>query len=302
MRSVLLALLLATVPLAVAPAPDAPLQTAAALDPPRWAAPGVRWPEPESAPPEPSADPSAPAPAPAPVTPPGGGADRAPTAAAAASAPVAEVWAVVIGIDQYDGATPDLGSAVGDAASMVAVLDRFGVDAAHRSVRLNRDATAEGVLAGARWLVDRAGPEDTAVLFYAGHVRLRQGAQVVVGADGNTVRDTELAAILAPLRAKQTWIVMAACFGGGFTELLAPGRILTAASPADELAFENVELGASYLSHYLLYQALLQGAANASVQDAFSWSQAQLSQRFPNRLLVQDDRLGRPLDLRAPAA
>ena len=208
----------------------------------------------------------------------------------------------MVGIDEYAGSTPDLRAAVADADAMVTALDRLGVDTAHRSVHLDADATAAGVRAGVQWLVDRAGPEDTAVFFYAGHVRLQRGEQVVLGSDNGTVGDNELASMLAPLRAKQTWIVMAACYGAGFTELLAPNRILTAASPADEQAFENTDLGASYLAHYLVKGALIEGNADSSVQAAFAWSQARIGASFPNRLMVQDDRLGRPLDLRSPAA
>jgi len=51
---------------------------------------------------------------------------------------------------------------------------------------------------------------------------------------------------------------MAACYGGGFTELMAPGRILTAAADANSLAYENESFGRSYLDEYLIHQALLE--------------------------------------------
>lgn len=246
--------------------------------------------------------PAAGAPASAPPSPAPPPVDAARAGGPLPAAAVPEVWATIIGIDRYAGLAPDLTAAVDDATAMIAALEHLGVDASHRSVHLDGDATAAGVRAGVRWLVDHAGPEDTAVVFYAGHARLQGATQVVVGSDGTTVSDVELAELLAPLRAKQSWIVMAACYGGGFSELLAPGRILTAASPGDQLAFENLDLDASYLGHYLIGQALHGGRADASVQDAFTWSQTQLTAAFPNRPLVQEDWLGRPLDLRNPAA
>jgi hypothetical protein len=43
------------------------------------------------------------------------------------------------------------------------------------------------------------------------------------------------------------WITLATRFAGGFTELLAPGRVLTAASPDGQLAYESRTLAHSYL-------------------------------------------------------
>lgn len=211
--------------------------------------------------------------------------------AATSSSGGSGVWAVIIGIDDYPGTRYDLRAAGNDATDMDAALARFGVPAQQRLRLGGGAATATNVRRSLRWLTERAGPEATAVFFYAGHVRKTQGHEVLVGADGATVPDTEVAELLRPLRARATWIVIAACYGGGFTEVLGPNRILMAAAPADQLAYESPELGRSYLVEYLVRRAMLMGQADRSVEHAYAWAVAALRREHPNRLPVAYDDL-----------
>lgn len=207
-------------------------------------------------------------------------------------------WAVVVGIDDYPGGRHDLRSAGNDADDMDALLARAGV-APERRLRLrDGQATADVLRRSLDWLVARAGPGSTAVFFFAGHVRRVAGTtEALVGADGGLVADREVARRLAGLRATRTWLVLAACYGGGFVEALGPGRILTAAAPADRLAYENLTLRRSYLVDYLIRRALLEGQAPASVERAFAWAEAQVRREHPARVPVQFDRLDGELDL-----
>lgn len=199
-------------------------------------------------------------------------------------------WALVIGIDDYPGRGNDLRSAGNDADDMDRVLGRFGVDPTQRIRLSDGQADAATIRRAVDWIVDRAGPEASVVLFYAGHVRrLGGGREAIVAADGALVRDLDLARQLAPLQARRAWMVFASCFGGGFTELLAPGRILTGAAPADRLAYESIQLGRSYLGEYLVRRALLEGRAPATVEGAFAWAEAAIRRDHPNRVPVQFD-------------
>ena len=211
------------------------------------------------------------------------------------------VWAVMIGIDDYPGSGHDLRSAVADARDVDAALARYGVPGDHRLMLTNRQASAATVGAALDWLVARAGPGSTAVVFYAGHVRKLDGrTEAIVGADGRLVPDSEVAARLSGLQASRAWIAIAACYGGGFTEVMAPGRILTAAAGPNSLAYENAAYGRSYLVEYMVRRAMLQGRADRSVEAAFAWAAAELRRDHPNRVPVMDDRadgeavLGRP--------
>jgi hypothetical protein len=93
------------------------------------------------------------------------------------------------------------------------------------------------------------------------------------------------------------WIGIAACYGGGFDDALAPGRVLTAAAGKNDLAYENSALGHSYLVEYMVRRAMLQGKAAGSVQEAFAWARAQIAHDYPNRQPVEIDRSRGPMIL-----
>ncbi|CAN5727822.1 hypothetical protein BH20ACT2_BH20ACT2_04060 [soil metagenome] len=221
-------------------------------------------------------------------------------------APPAEpssVWAVIIGIDDYPGVRSDLQAAVNDADDMFIALNRLGTPPEQLRLVRNGEATRDNISASLDWLVANAGPGTTAVFFYAGHVRkLNLRTEAIVAADAALITDGEVADDLAGLQARHTWLVLAACFGGGFTELLAPNRVLTGASGAFELAYENSRFGRSYLGEYLVRRALIGGAAAApTVQDAFAYAQTALHQDFPDRKLTHFDLTTETVSLRSGA-
>lgn len=225
------------------------------------------------------------------------------------AAPVGKgVWAVVVGIDDYPGERYDLRAGIADARDVDAALARRGVPESQRTLLLGDDADGASLRAALDWLVAHAGPESTAVVFYSGHVREVTGDRDGDGeavdealflADGTEVIDGELAATLDGLAARRTWLAIAGCFGGGFDEAVGPGGLLTAAAPEGELAYENDDLGRSYLVEYVVRRPLLEGDA-ASVQEAFARGSAQLRRDHPDRLPVVLDRLGEPLRLGPP--
>jgi hypothetical protein len=225
------------------------------------------------------------------------GAASVPTGAAAAHPE--RLWVVSIGIDDYPGDRHDLQAADDDAVAVTDTFTNLGVPADHVYEVLNGEATVEGILAAVDWLVANAGPEDTAVLFYAGHVReVASGTEVIVAADGRWVADWYLASELVGLRSADAWFAIAACFGGGFTELLAPGRILTGAAPAGQLAYESTEFRRSYMVEYLFARAINgRGASALTVQAAVEWANEQLARDFPERVLFQADDAGHPVSL-----
>ncbi len=223
----------------------------------------------------------------------------APTAPAPAllrnTAPAASggVVAAMIGINDYPGTSADLNSAVADAEDLNLALHSFGVPAAQRLMVRDTEASAATIERAVEWLVERSTPESTVVFFYAGHVRkLDSDTEAMIGADGRPVTDRELTEALAPLQARNVWVVIAGCYGGGFTEVLQPGRILTAAADANSLAYENSTFGRSYLVEYLVRRAWLKRYAGASVQEAYAYADAALRRDYPDRLPVQFDQSG----------
>ena len=221
------------------------------------------------------------------------------------------VWAVVVGIDDYPGADADLRAAVADARDVDSALAAYGVPASHRLVLLDGQATADNIRGALAWLVGRASPDSTVVFFYSGHVRQvagdpdRDGEAVdeaIVAADGDNVYDGQVANLLQGLEARSTWLGIAACFGAGFEDALAPGRILTAAAGENDVAYENSTLGHSYMVEYMVRRAMLQGKAPASVQESFAWARAQIARDYPNRQPAMIDRSRGPIVLGRAAA
>lgn len=213
-------------------------------------------------------------------------------------------WAVMIGVNDYPGTKSDLRAAVNDATDVNEALARLGVPGPNRLLIRDGQATADVIRASVNWLNERAGPDATAVFFFAGHVRkIGEGREALVAADGGTVSDSELASRLSHLQAGRAWIGIAACYGGGFNEVLRPGRILTGAAPANSLAYENGGFQRSYMVQYMIREALIEGRAGTStVEGAFAYAQAALARDYPNRQPVQFDHAGGELDLRQPGA
>ena len=231
-----------------------------------------------------------------------------PVAAPTAPAPVftgggaapadGEVFALLVGINDYPGRRSDLRSAVADVDTIDAALAGFGVPRGNRVVLRDGQATAGQVRDAIRSLVVQGGPGATYVFGYAGHVRKVDGdTEALVLADGELLRDAELAELVAPASTQRMWFLLAACYAGGFTEVLGPGRVLTGAASARELAWEDPALNASYLVHYLVREGWLEGKAGNSVQEAFAYADQALARERPNRRPVQFDDLDAPLVL-----
>jgi hypothetical protein len=213
------------------------------------------------------------------------------------------VFALVIGINDYPGSQYDLGAAVADANTVNDALARFAVPAGNRVVLRDGQARREQVIAAVKALVRRAPSGSTIVFAYSGHVRkLDADTEAIITAEGGVLTDQQLASLLAPSRATNMWLLLATCYAGGFTELLGPGRILTAAAGANSLAYESPSIKGSYLVHHMVREGWLQGKAGPSIQEAFAYADARIKARYPSRRPLQIDRAGRRLTLgTAPA-
>jgi caspase domain-containing protein len=207
------------------------------------------------------------------------------------------VWGVSIGVNRYANGH-NLNDADNDADAMDHALALYGVPAAQR-IEL-RDQPASAIATAVRWLDARAGPDAVAVFFFAGHVdRLAKGASLM-GSDDQGVSAGELAGLLRGLPARRAWITIAGCFAGAFTPVLAPGRVLTAASSASQVSYESPAMARSYLVEYMVQQAMVDGQASASVEDAFAYAQRQIHRDYPGREPLQWDDGPGPLSLGPP--
>ena len=216
----------------------------------------------------------------------------------------AQTWAVIVGINRYPRGDHDLHTAAADARDVDDALAGYGVAGDHRLLLLDRQATAPGIRAAFGWLTARAGPQDTAVVFFAGHAAHVGGGRrdgrpevALIAADDLALPQSQLAGLLAPLRARSAWLAMAACYGAEFDGLLAPGRLLTAAAGRGQLAYESDALPHSYLVEYMVQRAMIEGDAARSVEDSFDWARTQIAQRYPGREPTMIDDRSAPLVL-----
>ena len=225
--------------------------------------------------------------------------DRAPIVRAPTTEAAKNVYGLIVGINDYPGTTSDLQGAVPDAEDMSDVLAMYGVPADNVRTLLDGDAGTPQINDGLSWLVGATKPDSTVVLFYAGHVRkISDQTEAIIASDGGVLPDWYLAKQLESLPAHNVWIVMAACYGGGFTELMAPGRVLTAAADANSLAYENDSFDRSYLDEYLIHQGLLEKRGDGpTAQQAFNYAQAALERDYPDRTLTEFDQATEAISL-----
>jgi hypothetical protein len=236
-------------------------------------------------------------PAPARVAPP----QKISQVAKAAAPGESGTWAVVIGINDYPGDSNDLHYAVNDANDVVTALTQQGAGD-HILFLQDGQVTPEVIHSSIDWLNSHAGPDAVAVFFYSGHGAKRNGGEALVASDGRFVTDQQLGNWFRPLRAHKAWITIAACYGGGFTEVLAPGRVLTGAAPANSVAYENSGFKRSYLGEYMIRRAMIGKAADATVETAFNYARDEISQDSPGREPVQFDYSDGHVDLRPPGS
>jgi hypothetical protein len=208
-------------------------------------------------------------------------------------------YAVVVGVNVYPGRRYDLEAAAPDSLLLDQALDGFGVPAANRVLLRDGQATAAAARAALRQLAASGDEESTLVFSFAGHARkLDHDTEELVFTDGETITDAELGDLLRPAVAKHVWLLLDSCYSGGFTEALAPGRVLTGSAAAGRISYENRRLKASYLSHFLVRQGWLEGKATGrSVQAAFDYADAAIAREYPNRRPVEIDMAGEPLVL-----
>jgi hypothetical protein len=81
-------------------------------------------------------------------------------------------WALLVGINEYPNLAKSnqLHGCVNDARSMADILmTKFGFAKDNIKLLCDADATRDGILAGMRWLTDRAADNDVTVFHYSGH-------------------------------------------------------------------------------------------------------------------------------------
>lgn len=206
-------------------------------------------------------------------------------AASAQPAPApGERWALIVGVDRFQGSTRPNYGAVADAADVRDALLKAGFAADHIRVLTDGGATAGAIRAGLQWLVDRSGPNSLSVFHYSGHVKQVGSTEYLWPHDNSFIADTELAGKMRQLKG-QAWIDISGCEAAGFDEgISAPNRLFTASSRANEKSYEIPDRRQSVFTLLQVEQGMIQGQGDAnrdgrvSVQEAFAYAAARAPQ------------------------
>jgi hypothetical protein len=213
-----------------------------------------------------------------------GGLVATPVASAAPAPAAGERWALIVGVDRFQGGTRPNYGAVNDAADVRQALIKNGWADDHIKVLTDGAATAGAIRAGLQWLVDHSSPNGMSVFHYSGHVKQVGSTEYLWPHDNAFIPDTELAGKLRQLKGS-AWVDISGCEAAGFDEgISAPNRLFTGSSRANEKSYEIPDMRQSVFTLLLVEQGLVNGSGDAngdrkvSIQEAFAYAAARAPQ------------------------
>lgn len=130
-------------------------------------------------------------------------------------------YALMIGINTYEGVWPQLNSAINDARQLGEELKNdYGFDTL--IYVLDKEATRKNIINKFEWLVENVKENDNLVIFYAGHgdfnKNLNKGYWVPADATTTSVADyisnNDIKTFLAGIKSRHSLLISDACFAG----------------------------------------------------------------------------------------
>jgi hypothetical protein len=202
--------------------------------------------------------------------------------------PASDAWALLIGINDYQCCTRDNIGSYQDVVALRQYLLSLGWQADHIGVIANLNATRQNILNGLQWLSEKTDGGSLVVFNYSGHEEPcgydsdHDGDNDIClwAADNRFIASPIMGGALGKVRDKRMWINYAVCRARGFNDAGTeqPGRVVTYAAPASELAYEDPDVHHSVLGEYEIMEGLIQGKADSnhdglvSVQEAFTYA------------------------------
>lgn len=224
-------------------------------------------------------------------------------------------WAVLIGVNAYQGRTKDTIGSVADATLMRTLLLQRGWREDHILLLTDANATHDNIIRGMEWLA-RSTDERSAVVFsYSGHMRYQKGDPDGDGeardsglwpTDNRYIWDSDFARMMNAVRAQRMWVSLQGCHAGGMNDrpLEAPGRVVTYSSLESQKSYEDPEVGHSVTGWFMFAEGIRDryGDANrdgqVSAQEAHAWATPRAHTRTAKKQSMQiADGLGRPFFL-----
>jgi len=211
------------------------------------------------------------------------------SATQSSSDPASTYWALLIGLNDYAGSTPDNVGSRQDAQSLQTMLLKLGWRQDHIMLITDRDGTAAHIIDGIRWLASKTNSGSKAVFSYAGHENwTRTSADgdnesrdvEIWAADNRNIIDGTLGREFNRIHARYMWINFATCRAAGFSDagMIKSGRVLTYSSPENEYSYEDPRLHHSVFGYYLVNQGMYAKKGdknhdgNVTVEEAFAYA------------------------------
>lgn len=134
---------------------------------------------------------------------------------------IGKYYALIIGIDNFQGEWPPLRNAVNDAQSLEKVLvEKYQFDCI--KTLINEEATRQSILREFEWLMDTVREKDNLLIYYSGHgyynEQMEKGFWVPVDAHTKQlhlyISNEEIRSFMAGIKSRHTLLVTDACFSG----------------------------------------------------------------------------------------
>lgn len=219
--------------------------------------------------------------------------------------PASQHWAVIIGVDHYQGGVSSTLGSVADAHALRDALADRGWRDENVLVLTDGQATRDRVVLALQWLAQRTDERSTAVVSYSGHAQHDGNHTALWPTDSGFVWSDELGRLLADVDAGRAWFTFQGCHaeGLGGAGVEGDGRVVTYSSKLREKSYEDPETGYSVMGGYLLAEGLRDGMGSpegqpVTVQAAFARAADRAHTRTSGRQTPQMvDRLGEPFTL-----
>jgi hypothetical protein len=159
-----------------------------------------------------------------------------------------------------------------DAQDFANVLEsKYGYSSGNIRLLLNEQATAAAVLEALRWVRDQQQSQDGVTIFFSAH-----GAENNIVLFDRVLNDYTLANLLSQFTSHNILVVINACQSGSFTDVADAFEIgiLVTACATGEITYDIPFFSNTIFIEYFVDQAMSQGIADGSVQDAFNYAYA----------------------------
>lgn len=203
------------------------------------------------------------------------------TSRVSAAPPPGDRWALLVGVNDHQGATRDNRGAVGDVEALRQLLVRSGWPPDHIRVLTDGAATASAIREGLGWLAANSTDSSFSMFGYSGHVKQEGSTVYLWPHDNRWIADVEVAENLRRIRG-YGWMHIAGCEAAAFDKgLSSPRMLVTASSQGHEKSYEyGSDIARSVFGRLLVDEGMLAKAAdangdsNVSVQEAFHYAAA----------------------------